>query len=40
MHDRDHWRSQAEQATRLLTDLRPAAQPDGRRGWWRRWGGK
>jgi DNA-binding transcriptional MerR regulator len=34
MHDRDHWRAQAEQATRLLTDLRPAAQPDARRGWW------
>jgi hypothetical protein len=30
--DRDRWRSQAEQATRLLTDQRPA----GRRSWWRR----
>lgn len=34
--DRDHWRAQAEQATRLLTDQRPAAQPDvrRRRRWW------
>jgi Helix-turn-helix domain len=31
--DRDRWR---EQATRLL----PAAQPDARRGWWRRLRGK
>ena len=38
--DRDHWRAQAEQATRLLTDQRPAPQPDARRGWWRRPFGK
>ena len=38
--DRDHWRAQAEQATRLLTDQRPAVQPDVRRGWWRRLRGK
>jgi hypothetical protein len=31
--DRDRWRSQAEQATRLLTDQRPVAAP--RRRWWR-----
>ena len=30
MHDRDRWRVQAEQATRLLTDQRP----DKRRKWW------
>jgi DNA-binding transcriptional MerR regulator len=30
MHDRDRWRAQAEQATRLLTDQRP----DRRRKWW------
>jgi DNA-binding transcriptional MerR regulator len=29
-HDRDRWRAQAEQATRLLTDQRP----DRRRKWW------
>jgi hypothetical protein len=34
--DRDHWRAQAEQATRLLTDQRPTAQPAESRGWWRR----
>jgi helix-turn-helix protein len=38
--DRDHWRAQAEQATRLLTDQRPAVQPEGRRGWWRRLRGR
>jgi DNA-binding transcriptional MerR regulator len=26
--------------TALLTDQRPGAQPDARRGWWRRWRGK
>jgi DNA-binding transcriptional MerR regulator len=30
IHDRDRWRAQAEQATRLLTDQRP----DRRRKWW------
>jgi len=35
--ERDRWR---EQATRLLTDQRPAPQPDARRGWWRRLVGK
>ena len=30
MHDRDRWRTQAEQATRLLTDQRQ----DKRRKWW------
>jgi outer membrane murein-binding lipoprotein Lpp len=30
MHDRDRWRTQAEQATRLLTDQRQ----DRRRKWW------
>jgi DNA-binding transcriptional MerR regulator len=29
-HDRDRWRAQAEQATRLLTDQRP----NRRRKWW------
>ena len=29
--DRDRWRTQAEQATRLLTDQRPASK---RRKWW------
>ena len=33
MHDRDRWRAQAEQATQLLTDQRPAR----RRKWWT-WG--
>ncbi|MGE5442274.1 MAG: hypothetical protein ACM3Q0_04360 [Bacteroidota bacterium] len=32
--DRNRWRAQAEQATRLLTDQRPAPQPGARRGWW------
>ena len=31
--DRDRWRNQAEQATRLLVDQRPV---DVRRGWWGR----
>lgn len=32
--DRDRWRAQAEQATRLLTDQRPATK---RRKWWPWW---
>jgi hypothetical protein len=40
VEDRDHWRAQAEQAMRLLTDQRPPAAPDARRGWWRRLRGK
>jgi hypothetical protein len=30
INDRDRWRAQAEQATRLLTDQRP----ERRRKWW------
>lgn len=36
VEDRDRWRAQAEQAMRLLTDQRPAAQPEGRQSFWRR----
>ena len=38
--DRNRWRAQAEQATQLLTDQRPAPQPGARRGWWWRLVGK
>jgi hypothetical protein len=40
VEDRDRWRDQAERAMTLLTDQRPAAQPDARRGLWRRLRGK
>jgi hypothetical protein len=40
VEDRDHWRGQAEQAMRLLTDQRPAPQPAPRRSWWQRLRGK
>ena len=34
VEDRDRWRDQAGRAMTLLTDQRPATQPDARRGWW------
>jgi hypothetical protein len=40
VEDRDHWREQAQQALRMITDQRPVTQPSEHRGWWRRLRGK